>query len=231
LSRVLVITGASSGLGRALALRAAQSGDNLVLIARRESLLREVALECKNAVALVGSVADEPIWKAAVQAVRQLEGDEIILVNNAGIARFGSFHDQDFNTWREQMDTNLLGAMGLTHALIPAMLERGAGRVVNILSIVLKTALPGTAGYTASKAGLEAMSRALSAEYRKQGITFTNIYPGASNTSIWDAQQGHPPRDQMIPEDSLADTIHQALQTPRDRVIEELVITPPLGIL
>lgn len=231
MSRVVVLTGASSGLGRALALRLGAAGDHLVLIARREEMLRETAEASGAAAAIVGSVSDPEVWAEVVHAVDGLGGEEIVLVNNAGIAKFGAFHESDFADWREQIETNMIGALGLTHALLPSMLARGAGRVVNILSIVLRVSLPGTAGYTAAKAGLEGASRALSAEYRRRGITFTNIYPGASDTSIWDSQTGHPPRDQMIPEASLVDTVFDVLQTPRDRVVEEIVVTPPLGVL
>lgn len=231
MSRDVVVTGASSGLGRALAVHAAAAGDRVVLVARRQSLLDAVAAECGGAVGVVGSVSEQATWASVAEAVRGGTGGELVLVNNAGIAHFGPFHEQEFDVWRDMLETNFVGAMGLTHALIPVMLERGAGRVVNILSIAVKVGLPGTAVYAASKAGLEGMNRALAAEYRPQGITFTDVYAGASDTSIWDSQAGHPPRDQMIPEQSLADTVFDVLQTPRDRVIEAIVVTPPLGIL
>lgn len=231
MSRTVVISGASSGIGRELAILCGRNGDDLILTARRESELMRTAAETgSHAEIVAGEIIDSVVWEQIAIAANG-STSELILVNNAGLASFGGFADEPFQTWERQIQVNLLGSMGLTHALIPLMLERGQGRVVNILSIVLKHALPGAAGYAASKAGLEAMNRCLAAEYRTRGISFTNVYPGAVDTPIWDGASGHPPREKMSPARSVAETIFDVLRTPRDRVVDEIVITPPDGIL
>ncbi len=232
MSRLVVITGASSGIGRELALLCGANGDELILTARRRIELERTAADSGAAkVGVVcGDITDSSVWGQIAEDARG-SAAELILVNNAGLASFGGFAEESFSTWERQIQVNLVGPFGLTHALIPLMLERGRGRVVNILSIVLKHPLPGAAGYAASKAGLEAMNRCLAAEHRRQGISFTNIYPGATDTPIWDSASGHPSRDQMIPVASVAQTIFEVLNTPRDRVLDEVVITPPDGIL
>lgn len=235
-SKRVVITGASSGIGRSAALQLARSGHALVLVARRVDLLLEVAKECQERGAggvqpVAMDVADAGQMPALADAVQNLGTGEIALVNSAGTATFGPFYQTPIEAHREQMRVNFDGTLHATHALLPLMVESGSGQIINVLSIAVQHAFPGAAAYSASKAAVLAMGRSLSVEYRRQGIRVTALIPGATDTPIWDQQSGSPPRDQMLTSRAVGRAIRDLVNLPPDRVIDELVITPPSGIL
>lgn len=235
MSRVLVATGATSGIGRAVALRAASAGWSVLLTGRRQALLDQALEECRSAgapaaKAVAGDIQDPALSRLLAEAAALLPG-ELALLNNAGMGVFGPLESQPASQWASLLQTNLVGSILATHALLPLMLERGGGRIVNVLSITLKHSMPGCAVYSASKAGLEAFGREIRTEYRKRGIMVSNVYPGAVDTPIWDGDK-HTPREKMIPPDSLAETIFTAtLAPPPGMAVDELTITPLLGIL
>ena len=231
----VLITGASSGIGAELAILLAEHGYELVLTARREHLLRELAVKCEEMGALrtdvlVGDIEDISRSSKLPDLLRG-EG-EIVLVNNAGIAAFGDFATSSIGANEEQMAKNLLGPMAMTRAVLPLMLAGKSGLVVNVLSVAARTVFPGTAVYGASKAGLMQFGNVVREEYRRQGIRVTNVFPGATDTPIWgsDAAVG-PPREKMLRSKAVAEAIAGVIALPVDRVVEEMVITPPDGVL
>lgn len=230
-----VITGASSGIGRAAALLLAKDRLSLVLNARRENLLEELAEAClaegaAAAKVVPGDVTRQETAKALAESAGQLEG-ELVLVNNAGFVEFGDFHETDIEGAARMVDVLLMGTMRATHALLPLMLADGRGTVVNVLSIAANTEFPGAAAYCAAKAGTLMFSRVLAQEYRKKGVRVTSILPGSTDTPIWDKMESHPPREEMMPASAVAEAIRDAINAPRDRTIDEIVLTPPQGIL
>lgn len=232
----VVITGASSGIGRAAALQLARNGHALVLVSRRLDMLLELAKECGERGARAIDVVSLDVAKTEESlrlqnAVRELGVGEIVLINAAGQGRFGSFHETPLVDHLAQMQVNTAGTIAATHALVPLMLEAGGGQVINVLSIAVKHDFPGATSYTASKAAIAGFGRSLSAEYRSQGIRVTSLFPGATDTSLWDTSAGHPPREQMLMARAVGRAIRDLVNLPADRVVDELTITPPLGIL
>ena len=230
-----VVTGASSGIGRETAILLATESHSLVLNARREKLLVELAEVCLAAGAkavnvVSGDVTDQETANKITESVGQLEG-EVVLVNNAGFAEFGEFHESDVESAVRMVDVMLSGTMRTTHALLPLMLADGRGTVVNVLSMAANTEFPGAAAYCAAKAGALMFSRVLSKEYRQKGVRVTSILPGSTDTAIWDGMADHPPREEMLPASAVAEAIRDAINAPRDRSIDEVVITPPKGVL
>jgi len=230
-----VITGASSGIGRETAMLLAKEGHSLVLNARRENLLHELAEAClaqgaPNASVAAGDVTDQRTAQNIAASAGQLEG-ELVLVNNAGFAGFGEFHEADIEGAVLMVDVMLSGTMRTTHALLPLMLADGRGTVVNVLSLAANTEFEGAAAYCAAKAGALMFSRVLSREYRQKGVRVTSILPGSTDTPIWDGMESHPPREDMLPASAVAEAIRDAINAPRDRAIDEIVLTPPKGIL
>ena len=150
------------------------------------------------------------------------------MVNAAGVAEFGDFTKLDF---RNQLDVNLVAPLALCQAAIPWMLEHGSGQIINVLSIAATTPFSGAAAYAASKAGLLMAGRCLSAEFRKQGVRVTSVLPGATDTPIWDDASFVPERADMLSVSAVAEAICYLVGLPADRVIEELTLTPPKGIL
>jgi short-subunit dehydrogenase len=231
-----VITGASSGIGRATALLLSRDAHALVMNARRERELQSLAESCLAggacSVAVVAgdiTVADTAIELA--ESVARSGPGEVVLVNCAGAAEFGPFHEQDIEAAVGMVDVILCGAMRATHALLPAMLEQGRGTVINVLSIAARQDFRGSQAYCAAKAGLAAFSRTLSLDYRAQGIRVTSLLPGATDTPLWDEIEGHPAREDMLPAKAVAETIKYLIDLPRDRVVDEIVLTPPKGTL
>ncbi len=228
MTKRVIVTGASSGIGRETALLLAAQGHEIVLSARREHLLRELAEQCgPRAHVFACDVCEES--QTLIDFARNLgSGVEPVLVNAAGIAEFGDFTKLEF---QGQLNVNLSAPMALCQAAIPWMLSHGSGQIVNVLSIAATTTFAGAAAYAASKAGLLTAGRCLSAEYRKQGIRITSILPGATDTPIWDGAPFVPERADMLTALAVADAICWVINLPADRVIDELTITPPKGIL
>lgn len=179
--RIVLITGASSGIGRASALRIAEAGGTVLLVARDAARLEEVAATVRarggQAHAYPCDLTDAAASAALVATVLAAHGRVDVLVNNAGrsIRRgvretYGRFHD-----YERLMQLNYFAAVRLTLALLPGMVERGAGHVLNVSSIGVLTSAPRFSAYVASKAALEAFSRCAGAEYAGSGVAFTVI--------------------------------------------------------
>lgn len=231
-----VVTGASSGIGRATALLMASSGHELVLVSRRESALEAIAQKCESlgspsATVVAGDVSDPGTAERVKQAVGKSGDREIVLVNNAASASFGPFHELPVEGACEMIDVGLNGGLLMTHALLPAMLDGGRGTVINVLSVAATQAIPGAAAYCAMKAGMLAFSRTLALEYRRKGVRVGSILPGSTDTAIWDGMADHPPREDMLKPEAVAEMIMCMVDAPRDRSLDEVVLTPPKGFL
>lgn len=231
MKKLVLVTGASSGIGRASSIELAARGCQVVLVGRREDALKEAAAECGDGalyrVADVSSSAD--VLTLAKEVGELVDGMELVLVNAAGIAEFGDFEQMSLESIEAQIQTNLLGPAYLVHALIPLMLSAERGHVVNVLSVAAELVLPGSAAYSATKAGLRMMSKVWAAEYRRKGVRFSCILPGAVDTPIWGG--GGPPRKDMIPVTAVSDVIADVVMSPPDRSYDEIHLMPPKGIL
>ncbi|MFT3843222.1 MAG: SDR family NAD(P)-dependent oxidoreductase [Myxococcaceae bacterium] len=167
-----VITGASSGIGAALARELHRAGWDLILVARRESLLRELAGELgERCQVLVKDVADGVEWFAEL-------GPIDLLANNAGIQTVGAFADSDPIADAEVLAVDLAAPIALARVASKAMVGRGTGVVVNVSSVAALTPPPGMAVYAGAKAGLGAFSEALADELRGTGVHVLTVYPG-----------------------------------------------------
>ena len=188
--KTVIVTGASSGIGAAAAHLFAAEGANLVLAARRESSLLELAdrIAQKNArpCILTGDVQDEAYAKALVDCAETAFGGLDAAFNNAGITgALGSVQDMSAETWRQVIDTNLTSAFLAVKYQIPAMLRRGSGSIVLTSSFVGHTiGLPGMAAYAASKAGLIGLTQVLAAEHGPAGIRVNALLPGGTKTAM-----------------------------------------------
>lgn len=228
------ITGASSGIGRATALRLAKEGCGLLLGARRERELEAVAEEARSHGGKVAfrwlDVSDPGACEAFVDEFRRRsEGARPVLVQAAGIGFFGPAGRWDEDAARATVETNLLGAMRI--ASLSASWMRGTqGRIVHVLSIAAARTLPNSSVYSATKAGLLAFDRVLREELRRSGVLTTSILPGAVDTPIWEEGKG-PDRKDMLSADAVAEAIVTVALAPPDRAFDEIVLMPPKGIL
>ncbi len=175
-SKAVLITGCSSGIGRATALRLVGSGSTVYATARDESTLAE--LEQAGARPLALDVTEETSMRSAVEAVVQAEGAVGVLINNAGYSQSGAIESVPMEAVRRQFETNVFGAVALTQLVLPGMREQRWGKIVNVSSMGGRLTFPGGGYYHASKHALEALSDALRFEVRGFGIDVIVIEPG-----------------------------------------------------
>ena len=181
-SRAVLITGCSSGIGRATAERLASEGWPVYATARRPESIAE--LEGRGCTTLALDVTDEASMTAAVGRIEAEHGAVGALVNNAGYGLHGAVESIDLDDARRQFETNLFGLARLTQLVLPGMRSQGWGRVVNMSSMGGKLTFPGGGFYHASKHGLEALSDALRFEVRPFGIAVVVIEPGLIKTGF-----------------------------------------------
>lgn len=188
--KVAVVTGASSGIGRAIASLFAAHGAAVILTARREALLNEVAGMIRQnggrAEVVVGDIGRPETHEQVIEAAVSKFGGLDIAVNNAGIVgAFKPLTEITPEEWQLTMETNLTAAFLGARSQIPAMLNRGGGSIVFISSFVGTSAgLPGMTAYGASKAGLMGLVKGITAEYAVQGIRANALLPGGTDTEI-----------------------------------------------
>lgn len=185
------ITGASAGIGEALAVQFAQQGARLVLSARRESELQRVAKRCRDAGSGVDQVLVLPLdvtnWEAlpgAVQSVLDQFGRIDLLINNAGISQRSLCVDTDMSVYRQLMEVDVMGQIALTKAVLPHMLAQGAGHIAVTASVAGKVGAPKRTGYCAAKHAVMGFFDALRTEVEGQGIHVSTIVPGFIRTDI-----------------------------------------------
>lgn len=236
-NRRALITGASSGIGRATALAFAKAGIHLALTSRSASKLDEVADLARqhsvDARTYSFDLSDVDQVKSKVQAIADDCGSVDVLVNNAGIGYTGELADTPLEDWKYVIDLNLTGVFQTIQAVLPGMRDRQNGVIVNVASIAGSQAFPGWGAYSVSKAGLIALSKILNAEERARGIRVITISPGAVNTPIWDTDtvQADFDRSKMLTPDVVAESILHAVLAPPHAVIEEMTIMPSAGAL
>jgi NAD(P)-dependent dehydrogenase (short-subunit alcohol dehydrogenase family) len=182
MSKTVIVTGCSSGIGRATAKRLAQAGWTVYATARRTASIAD--LEADGCKTLALDVTDEASMEAAVGAVEKAEGGVDALVNNAGIQEIGAIETVPMDRVRALFETNVFGAARLTQLVLPGMRSRGQGRIVTIGSMNGRFTWPGTGYYCATKHALEAISDALRHEVRPFGIDAVLIEPGFVKTPL-----------------------------------------------
>ena len=194
--RVALVTGASQGIGRAVALRLAKDGAAVALAARNEEKLKQVAAEIAaaggTAEPFVLDVASEESIKATAKAVRAHFGRIDILGNNAGITRDNLLLRMKRADWDDVLTTNLTGTFLLTQALMGSMIKARYGRIINISSVVGRMGQAGQANYSASKAGLIGFTKSLARELASRGVTANAVAPGyieSPMTAVLDEKQ------------------------------------------
>src|SRR6266478_1292109 len=187
-NQIAVVTGAGRGIGRAIALRFAQAGADVVCVSRTAENSEKVASEVRalgrKTWACAVDVADAAAVAAASEKILAEAGRVDILVNNAGITRDGLFMRMSEEDWDVVLDTNLKGAFSFTKAFSRAFLKQRSGRIINITSISGLVGNPGQANYAASKAGLIGFTKSAARELASRGITCNALAPGFIETDM-----------------------------------------------
>lgn len=188
-SKVVLVTGAASGIGKATALRLAAAGYTVWASARSEAQLDELVRAGCRAVAL--DVADEQSRMGALARIERETGPVGILVNNAGYSQSGAVEEISLERWQRQFDTNVLGLVRLSQLVLPGMRAQGWGRIINLGSMGGTLVFPGGGAYHATKYAVEAISDALRFEVRDFGVAVVLVQPGLIRTGFAGAATHH----------------------------------------
>jgi uncharacterized protein len=204
--KIAVVTGASSGIGAVYADRLAQRGYDLVLVARRAERLQSLAatIAATHGVRVEPLVADlaSEEGQAAVEQLLASNPDISVLVNNAGIARLAPIAASPLHDSLSQIALNIAALTRLTHAVLPGMMARNAGTIINIASVMALHSLPISSVYSGTKAFVLAFSRGLQQELAESGVTVQVVLPAATATEVWD--QSGVPLSALAPESVMA---------------------------
>ncbi|HSJ64515.1 MAG TPA: SDR family oxidoreductase [Gemmatimonadaceae bacterium] len=227
--RTAAVTGASRGIGLAIARRLGAEGARVAVLSRdRESVARAARTVGRDALAVVCDVRDPGAVARALDAISTQFGDvPDAIVCAAGTFTLARVRDADPNAFADAIAVNLFGPFLIVRAVLPRMLERGSGHCVLIGSVADRHAYPENGAYAASKFGARGLWEVLRAELRGSGVRATLVSPGPTDTPLWDAhdpdaREGFVPRASMLRPDAVADAVAYALTRPPGVLIEEL---------
>ncbi len=232
--KTALITGASRGIGLAIARALAAEGCNLILTARNEKSLAKISRELASAkiriLAHSCDVRDPHSVDALFRAIRVEFRALDILINNAGIAHANlPVEKLPYPVWKDVIETNLNGTFLVTQAAL-VMMKRG-GTIVNNLSIAANRVFAGSAAYNASKHAALGLTNTLREELRPRGIRVIGLMPGATDTDIWKTLWPAAPRRKMMSAETVAEAVVNALRLPLNATVETLEILPTAGTL
>ncbi|MCP5033163.1 MAG: glucose 1-dehydrogenase [Actinomycetia bacterium] len=186
--RTVVVTGGGGGIGGAVCSAFAAEGALIGVLDRALDAASETAQRITDAggraLAVACDITERSDVDGAIERVTDELGPIDVLVNNAGWDLFVPFLDTEPDDWSRLIDINLIGALHMHHAVLPGMVERGSGRVVNVASDAARVGSSGEAVYAACKAGMVALSKTLAREHSRQGITFNVVCPGPTDTAL-----------------------------------------------
>lgn len=232
-----IVTGASSGIGKAIVLSFARAGIDVALVSRSLDKLEAVAelasAEGVTAKAYALDLARVDAVKEEIAAIAQDFGGVNILVNNAGMGYTNTLADTPLDLWQQVMDLNLNSVFQCVRGILPSMRQNQGGTIVNVASIAASNAFPEWGAYSVSKAGVVALTKTLALEERPHGIRAIVISPGSVNTPIWDTAtvEADFDRSAMLSAETVAQCVLQAVLLPPEATIESLTVMPSGGAL
>ncbi len=232
--KAAVITGASRGIGLAIARALAREGCDLVITGRKLETLRKAGRELtQHGIRVLAKLCDvrDPVSVSALAAsVRKQFPRVDILINNSGITQPSvALAKLPYKLWKNVIDTNLTGVFLVTREILPLM--RRGGAIVTNLSIAAAQVFPNLSAYNASKHGALGLTNTLREELRPQGIRVIALLPGATDTEIWKTLWPEAPREKMMSPETVARALVNALLLPANSTVEELRIQPTSGAL
>lgn len=230
--RVIVVTGASRGIGLAIARRLGREGARLVLVARGTKALRDAAKEVAGDPAAIRADVTKPAEvNRLFTAVRRRFGRVDVLVNNAGVFTYKPFTRTTLADWRKNIETNLTSLFLATRAALPLLRRSRAAHLVNIISISGRQAFPKCSAYTAAKFGALGLTRVLAQELRPKKIRVTAIVPGSTNTRMVEEFDFPVNRATLMQPEDVAEAVLSVLLQPARTNVDEVLLTPSAGKL
>lgn len=239
MKKIALITGATSGIGQATALKIAEAGFDLIITGRREERLHRLSEEIRqkgsDVLPLCFDIRQAEEVKQAVAGLDEKWKNIAVLVNNAGLAvGINPIQEGILDDWERMIDTNIKGLLYMTREIAPLMIRRNTGHIVNLASIAGKEVYPGGNVYCATKHAVDALSRAMRTDMLKHNIKVTNIAPGMVETEFslvrykGDAEAAKNVYQGMTPltNEDIADTIVFAITRPAHVCLNDIVIMP-----
>ncbi|WP_029815595.1 SDR family oxidoreductase [Vibrio parahaemolyticus] len=234
MKKLVVITGASSGIGEAIARRFSEEGHPLLLVARRVERLE--ALNLPNTLCEKVDVTDQASLITAIEKAEAQFSPADVLVNNAGVMLLGQIDTQDAAEWKRMFDVNVLGLLNGMHSVLASMKARNSGTIINISSIAGKKTFPDHAAYCGTKFAVHAISENVREEVAASNVRVTTIAPGAvetellSHTTSQDIKDGYDAwkvdMGGVLAADDVARAVMFAYQQPQNVCIREIALAP-----
>ncbi len=234
MKKLVVITGASSGIGEAIARRFSEEGHPLLLVARRVERLE--ALNLPNTLCEKVDVTDQASLITAIEKAEAQFGPADVLVNNAGVMLLGQIDTQDAAEWKRMFDVNVFGLLNGMHSVLASMKARNSGTIINISSIAGKKTFPDHAAYCGTKFAVHAISENVREEVAASNVRVTTIAPGAvetellSHTTSQDIKDGYDAwkvdMGGVLAADDVARAVMFAYQQPQNVCIREIALAP-----
>jgi NAD(P)-dependent dehydrogenase (short-subunit alcohol dehydrogenase family) len=225
-----IVTGASSGIGKEVALRLLQSGAQVSLVSRNPDRILHELPAGSNAKGYAIDLGDISQVSARIQTIVADMGGVDILINNAGMAYIGELIDMPLTEWQKLFDLNLTSIFQCLQATLPTMRSQKSGKVINVASIAAKQGFPNWGAYCASKFALLGLTQAIMLEEQPHGIKVMSICPGSVDTPLWDTLGDKVPpsfnRAAMLSPATVADAIMTLVNLPADAMINDFVIMP-----
>ncbi|WP_010649671.1 SDR family oxidoreductase [Oceanobacillus massiliensis] len=227
--KTAIVTGASSGIGKAIAMHLAKEGANVVLAARRKDKLDELTevingLESGRAIAIETDVSKQREIDSMITKAEMTFGDIHIYVNNAGLVGKGAVRNHNVSEWDQMIDVNIKGVLYGVNAVLPGMLEKSSGHIINISSVSGHEVTKVSTVYSATKYAVRAISMGLEKELARTGVRVTNISPGMVET---ERNSEHLPKDRKaLDTDDIAQAVIYAVTQPRYVNVNEITVRP-----
>ena len=233
MSKLIVVTGGTKGIGRAIVERFAEAGFSVAVCARKAEELEMLKDNLKKRYpsgkfyAMVADMADKKQVNAFATFVRSIDQPTDVLVNHAGYFIPGSITTEKDGALEDMMNANLYSAYHITRGLADQMIARKSGHIFNMCSIASIKAYANGGSYAITKFALLGFSKCLREELKPAGIRVTSILPGATRTASWDGVDL--PEDRFMSVEDVAETVYAAYSLSQRSVVEEIIIRPQLG--
>ena len=226
----ILVTGATRGVGEALTLKFAQKGHVVYALARTRNQLNSLVERCgvDKVIPFEVDVSKKEQVEEATASIQREYGAPDVLINNAGVVENVSFAEQELEMIDRIVDVNLKGTLYVTRCVVPGMIARGSGRIINVSSVAGTRGIPGQAVYCASKFGMNGFADTLAQELLAKGILVTTICPGGIDTPLWDPEKNPYPGDKtrIMQTEEIVDLIEYLLDQPEGTLHKKIVMFP-----
>jgi len=221
----ILITGAASGIGKAAAVLLAAHDARLFLIDKNKPNLAKVKKAIRRSKAYLCDVSKEDQVKDTIRQILRKYKTIDVLINNAGILDYGKIHKQSSEKWVEVINTNLIGMFFCTKYVLPSMIKRRKGHIINLSSVYGKSASADSSAYCASKFGIRGLSQSLAQETERYNIRVTTVHPSTTKTNLFKGTPFKPTKNALKPED-IAKAIYEIITSRSTVVVSEIDVVP-----